>query len=487
MARLNQLFEYLFVNAGSALVLDSGTTGVFQQEGAAPFPVFRSPLSSGQILLLFADVVPKAQSTQLLSGVPVEFQHETAFGVVNVHMTLSGDDLRVTAHAVKKGPPTLVPIHGGPLGPPAPDLEITQRTRATSPSLPAVARNGLRALMAEMAARRATHLHVASGGTAMLRVDGHLVPVAGMAYTDALLRDELAQLAPPELADEVSRHARFDFSHVTPESVFHLAAQQSRTGLTVVVRHLPRVVPAVPSLGLPNELVQAMAGAGLWVLSGPPGHGVSTSLASVMQAVVEARAVSVRSLESPIEYVLTPGPGPLAQLEVGAHIGSFREGLRDALHDDVDVVMVSELDDPQVLQEALVLAERGRLVVGSLHARSAAHAAEKLVHLTGGNPAARWQLGQSLRGVFAQVLCRNTEGGKSLAWELLPGVPPVRSAVADGQCTSFPSLRTRTLEQSLLELVSAGLVERDDALAVAPDRAQLEAALGRLPPVPRAA
>jgi twitching motility protein PilT len=285
----------------------------------------------------------------------------------------------------------------------------------------------------------------------------------------------------------VGQHARFDFSHVTPDAVFHLSAQQSRTGLALVVRHLPREVPSVPSLGLPNELVQAMAGAGLWVVSGPPGHGVTTSLASVIQAVVQARPVSVRCLESPIEYVLTPGPGPLAQLEVGAHVGSFHEGLKDALHDDVDVVMVSELDDPEVLAAALVLAERGRLVVGSLHARGAAQAAEKLVHLTSGNPAARWQLGQSLRGVFAQVLCRNTEGGKSLAWELLPGVPPVRSAVADGQCASFPSLRTRTLEQGLVELVSAGLVERDDALAVAPDRSQLEVALGRLPPVPRAA
>jgi twitching motility protein PilT len=478
MARLNQLFEYLFVNAGSALVLDSGTTGVFQQDGAAPFPVFRSPLSSGQILLLFADVVPKTQSAQLLSGIPVEFQHETSFGVVQVHMTLNGDDLRVTARAVKKGPPTLVSIHSGHLGPPPPDLAAT---------LPPQSAGGLKALIAEMASRRASHLHVASGSGAMLRVDGHLIPVAGMAFSDAQLRDELVRLAPPELQQEVGHHARFDFSHVTADSVFHLSAQQSRTGLTLVVRHLPREVPTVASLGLPNELVQAMAGSGLWVLAGPPGHGVTTSLVSVMQAVVSARPVSVRCLESPIEYVLTPGPGSLAQLEVGAHVTSFREGLRDAARDDVDVVMVSELDDAEVLREALMLAERGRLVVGSLHARGAAQAAEKLLHLTGPNPTARWQLSQHLRGVFGQVLCRNNGGGRSLAWELLPGVAPVRSAVADGQASLFPSLRTRTLEQGLSELVSAGLVDREDALAVAPDRSGLEAVLGRMPPVTRAA
>lgn len=477
MARLNQLFEYLFVNAGSVLALDSGTTGVFEQEGSAPFPVFRSPLSSGQILLLFADVVPKTLSTQLLSGVPVEFQHETAFGVVHVHMTLSGDDLRVTARAVKKGPPTLVPINGGQLGPPAPDLAVTASTT----------RFALRALMAEMEARRATHLHLSSGGAALLRVDGHLVPVQAIAFSDQQLQEELDSIAPVALREAFRETTRVDFSHVTDSSVFHVAAQQSRSGLSIVVRHLPRAVPSIASLGLPQELVQAMAGSGLWVLAGPPGNGVTTSLASVIQTVVSQRPVSVWSLESPIEYVLTPGPGPLSQLEVGAHVGSFAQGLRDAIHDDVDVVMVSELDSAEVLREALTLAERGKLVVGSMHARGASQAAEKLVHLTQGNPAARWQLGQTLRGVFAQVLARNTEGGKSLAWELLPGVASVRSAVADGQVSAFPSLRTRTLELGLSELVSAGLLEREEALSVAPDRSLMEAVLARPSPAGRSA
>jgi len=470
MSRLNQLFDYLFLNAGSALELDSGTTGVFQQEGAAPLPVFRAPLSSGQILLLFTDVVPKALSTQLLSGVPVEFQYEADAGVVNVHMTLQGDDLRVTARALKKHPPTLVPINGGQhpsLGPPPPDV-VTPPSRAA-----------LKALMIEMEGRRATHLHVAAGGGALLRLDGQLVPVQSLSFTEAELFAELTALAPAALRDTLHQHARIDFSHVTDDSVFHLSAQHARTGLSVVVRRLPRVVPSVTALGLPGELVQAMGGAGLWVLSGPAGHGVTTSLASVMQSVVSQRPLSVRCLEAPIEYLLAPGAGPLGQLEVGAHAASFAEGLRDARRDDVDVVMVSELDDAEVLREALALAERGKLVVGSLHARGAAQAAEKLVHLTQGHPTARWQLGQALRGVFSQVLCRNRNGGKHLAWELLPGVAQVRSALVEGQAASFPAMRTRTLEQGLSELVSAGLVEREEALSVAPDRSALESALAR--------
>ncbi len=474
MSRLNQLFDYLFVNAGSALVLDSGTTGEFQQAGAASFPVFRTPLSSGQILLLFADVVPKALSTQLLAGVPVEFQYDSGSGAVNIHMTLSGDDLRVTATATRKAPLMLVPTAAtspAQLGPPPPDVKPRQ---------------ALKGLMLEMGARRATHLHLGSGGAALLRVDGHLVPVPSTAFSEQELFEEFKSLAPAPLRETLHQHARVDFSHVSDQAVFHVSAQHSRTGLSLVVRHLPRLVPSVSSLGLPPDLVQHLTGTGLWVLAGPPGHGVTTSLASVVQTVVTQRALSVRCLESPIEYVLAPGAGPICQLEVGSHVSSFAEGLRDARRDDVDVVMVSELDDAEVLAEALCLAERGKLVVGSLHARNAAQAAEKLVHLTRGNPASRWQLGQTLRGVFAQVLCRNTQGSKSLAWELLPGVPALRSAVVDGQTASFPSLRTRALEPGLAELIAAGVLAQDEALAVAPDRALLESLLAGARVVPSA-
>lgn len=475
MSRLHQLFEYLFVNADSALVLDSGTTGVFQQEGVPALPVFRTPLSSGQILLLFTDVVPRTLSTQLLSGVPVEFPFECPQGVVQVHMTLNGDDLRVTARAVKKAPPTLVPIfrsQSSQLGPPPPDLAPPSPVPSRAPG---AAPSSLRALLEELVARGASHLHLSSGGPALLRVDRHLVPVQSASFSEAALVEELAGLAPEAVRELVAQHARLDFTHVGERGVFHVAAQRDRGGLSVVVRHLPRSVPAVASLGLPRELVAAMTGGGLWVLAGPSGHGVTTSLASVVQALVTQRPLSVRCLEAPIEYVLSPGAGPLCQLEVGAHVASFAEGLRDARRDDVDVVMVSELDDAEVLAEALALAERGVLVIGTLHAHGAAAAARKLLRLTEGDGAARWRLGQVFRGVFAQALCRNRAGGKTLAWELLPGVPQVHDALAAGEEGLFAALRSKTLEQGLGELVAAGVVERDEALAVAFDRSALEA------------
>lgn len=458
MARLTQLFEYLFENPGSTLVLDSETPGSFQGDGTAR-PVFRSNLSTGQILLLFADLVPNALSAKLLSGVPVEFPHRIVQGTVQIHMTLSGDDLRVTVRPLKRAP-SLVQV-APQLGPPPPD----QPVKLT-----------LVGLLKEMELRRATHLHLTSGRAALLRSEGNLVPVPGAVFESAQLTAELEALAPASIRSSL-QDSRVDFTHLTERSAFHLSLQRTDPGLSLVVRHRPRSV-SIASLGLPPELAQAMVSGGLWIIAGPAGHGVSTSLAAVMQALVE-RPLSVRTLESPIEYVLAPGEGPLTQLEVGVHTPSFVEGLRDALRDDVDVVMVSRLDDAQVMRAALDLAARGKLVVCGVHARGSVQVAEELYHLTGGSPVARSQLGQTFRGVFSQVLCRNRDGGRSLAWELLPGLPSVRQVLGEGLLGSLSALRTHSLEQSLAELVTAGTVARDDALAVAPDRATLEQALGR--------
>lgn len=326
MARLSQLFEYLFENPGSTLVLDSETAGSYQKDSKAR-PVFRSNLSTGQILLLFADLVPNALSAKLLSGVPVEFPHRVAQGTVQIHMTLSGDDLRVTVRPIKKTP-TLVPVAPQlALGPPAPDQSV-------KPTLVG--------LLGEMEARHATHLHLSAGRHALLRCEGSLVPVPAAVFDAAQLAAELEALAPPSIKGALQR-SRVDFTHLTERAVFHVSAQRSDGGLALVVRHRARDV-SMASLGLPPELAQAMVSGGLWVLSGPPGHGVSTSLAAVAHAIVE-RPLSVRCLEAPIEYALSPGEGPLAQLEVGLHTPSFAAGLRDALRDDVDAVMVSRLDD----------------------------------------------------------------------------------------------------------------------------------------------
>jgi twitching motility protein PilT len=247
----------------------------------------------------------------------------------------------------------------------------------------------------------------------------------------------------------------------------------------VVVRCLPRDVPSPEALGLPPELLPSLAGQGLWVVCGGAGQGLSSSLAALTQGFAQQRAVSVCSVESPIEYLLAPGQGLVQQLEVGLHVESFPEALVQARGVDADLTVIGELEEPQTIAHAVGLAGRGRLVLAGLHARGAVEAVERLRGGLQSQPGLQQELAEVLRGVFAQVLLPNTAGGRTLGWELLLGTAPVADAIRSGQLTQLPGLRAHSLEDSLLALVLRGEVEAEVALAQARDRAWLEAQLGR--------
>jgi twitching motility protein PilT len=459
MPRLDHIVEHLFANPGAELVLESNTTGVYR--GAGPeLPVFRQMLRTGQILLLFADVVPRDESQALLAGSPVQFRYAAPRGPLDVFMEMKGSDIVVRVKCPPEVKPAAVapPPAAAPLEPPS--LVLTQ-------------------LISELPERRASHLHLSSGQPAFLRVEGELVPLRELgAFSHAQIREALAALAPPQLAELVLSHTRFDFTHVTADAVFHVRAQESRAGLTVVVRYLPRQVPSVQSLGLPPDFVDGMRGTGLWVLAGSAGQGTSTSLAALAQGVLNVRPAAVYAVESSIEYVLSPGQGLAQQLEVGTHVESFAEALVQARAIDADLTVVGELEDPEALVQAIGLADRGRLVLGALHARTSVEAVQKMLMMLARAPL-QAQLGHVLRGVFAQQLVPNTAGGRSLAWELLPGTEAVRALVRSSSVAQLAAHRSHTLESNLRDLVLRGELEADVATALSPDREWLERELAR--------
>jgi twitching motility protein PilT len=463
MPRLDQIVEHLFAHPSAELHLESNTTGHYREPGTADIGVFRQPLRTGQILLLFADLVPPDHSQRLLAGEPITFSYECPKGAVRVSMDLKGPELRVVVRAIDP------PVHSSASAIEAPPPVLRD--------LPTVS---LVQLIAELPARRATHLHLAPGQPAFLRVGSALIPLAEVGpFTVAQIREALASLAPAPVRELVLKHPRFDFSCVSKDSVFHVNAQESRGGLTVVVRALPRQVGSLESLGLPPALVTGLQGQGLWVLAGAAGHGTTTSLAALAQAMLDARSASVCLIESPIEYVLSPGRGLAQQLEVGTHVESFAAGLSQARTLDHDLLGVGSLDDPETLAEAVALADRGRLVLGTLHAHSSVEAVKKLVSLTSGHAPLQYQLASVLRGVFAQQLVANVTGGRTLAWEVLRGTEAVREALRSSALEHLATSRAHTYEQSLYELVLRGEVEAETALGACVDRPALEGLLSR--------
>ena len=258
-----------------------------------------------------------------------------------------------------------------------------------------------------------------------------------------------------------------------------MRASEDRAGLSVVVHHVPREVPTPAALGLPPQLLEGLTGDGLWVMSGAAGHGTSTTAAAIAQAVLNARAAVVCTVEAPIEYVLSPGHGVVHQLEIGTHVPSFAEAMARARSVDADLTVVTELDDLDALGQALALADRGRLVVGALHARSSVDATRKLVSMLASRRELQLQLASVLRGVYAQHLVPDRAGGKTLVWELLPGNPAVQDLVREGSLAQLPPLRTHPLEANLVELAAKGEVDAEVAAKHAPDRAWFEERLAQ--------
>lgn len=472
MARLEQLTEFLFTHPGSSMSLDSETPGFYVDDTGTATPVFRQPLRTGQILLLFADLVPRAQTQDFLSGTPTDFVFESHKGSLAVHMEMHGSELKVRVKPARGGEELINSGRGlssesaisAPPAPPPPSLEAP--------------RPNLVSIIAQLPEKRVSHLHLSPDQLAFGRVDGQLRPLTELGpFSASDIREALLSLAPQSLREGLHKKSSFEFSQLSKDAVFHVRGQVGREGLSVVVRALPRTVASPTQLGVPDDFLQVMRGAGLWIVAGGAGQGTSTTVASLVQAALEVRPMTVCTFESPIEYVLEAKRGLVRQLEVGNHVSSFAAGLDDARRGDDDLVVVGQLDDAATLAAALALADRGRLVLGVLHAKTAVAAVQKLVDLSQGRPAA---VASVMRGVFAQSLVPNTTQGRSLCWELLPGSEAVKGFVRDGALGQLPALLTRTIDQSLMQLLVRGDIEAEVALSHARDRAWFEAQLSRV-------
>jgi twitching motility protein PilT len=257
------------------------------------------------------------------------------------------------------------------------------------------------------------------------------------------------------------------------------------SGRSASIRLLPRHAPSLASLDLPialDDLVELPHG--LVLVCGASGSGKSTTLAALAQEAFRRRSVVLTTLEDPIEYVLVaPDTSVLRRRQVGRDVADFACGLRDALRQDPDVILIGEMRDPETISLALTAAETGHLVLASLHSRSAASAIERIIDAYSPERASqiRSQLADSLRAVIAQRLLPRARGsGRVVALEVLRANHAVAALIRDGktaQLTSVIQAGRREgmimLERSLADRVAAGEVRLEDARAAANDPAAL--------------
>jgi twitching motility protein PilT len=347
-------------------------------------------------------------------------------------------------------------------------------------------------LLAHAAAMRASDVHVRAGEPAHVRVDGRLRPLTDDAGVDTeqLLAGCLDAAALARLASGTSVDLALD---VPDAGRFRVNVYRTGEGLAAAFRLLVGAAPALSSLKLPVPLDDIVdLPHGLVILCGPTGSGKTTTLAALAAEALRRRSVALITLEDPIEYVLrgvSPSGSLVRQRQIGRDVRDFATGLRDALREDPDVLVVGEMRDAESISLALTAAETGHLVLTSLHSRSTASAVERIVdtYPPERQVQVRVQLADALQVVVAQRLLPRARGsGRVVALEVLRVTHAVASAIREGKTAQIPGMVQSSrregmipLERCLADLVQSGTIALDTARAVANEPPSLESYLAK--------
>ena len=246
----------------------------------------------------------------------------------------------------------------------------------------------------------------------------------------------------------------------------------------LTLRLLPNDLPKWQDLGLPDSFINlSKLHRGLVLCTGPTGSGKSTTLAAFINCMLETQSRHVLTIEDPIEFIFNHSKNSIIhQREVKRDTNSFSTALRAALREDPDVIYIGEMRDLETIQLAITAAETGHLVLGTLHTSSAAKTVERIVDVFPADQQeqARLQVSTSLAGIMSQTLCKNTKGGRSLAYELMVNTPAIGNLIREKKVSEIYSqlqmgsqYGMSTLEQCLNDLYAKGLISQEEALGKA--------------------
>lgn len=332
---------------------------------------------------------------------------------------------------------------------------------------------------------KASDLHLRVGVPPVVRIDGSLnFNTSYNALTNQDIESMLLSIITDNQRELLVNNRTLDFSYDYGVNEYNETKARFRVNyffqrgtLAAAFRLLPGKVKTIEELFLPKAChTFASMKQGLVLVTGPTGHGKTTTLASMVNEINMTRTDNIITIEDPIEYVYPKGRSVISQREIGHDTYSWNESLKALLREDPDVVLIGEMRDADSIASAITIAETGHLVFSTLHTNSASQTIDRIIDAfpVGQQNQIRTQLASTLQGIISQRLLPQISGGRAMATEVLIGTNAIRSNIREGKTHLIDSIietsqdtGMNTIESSLAELVKLGKITREIAIQYA--------------------
>lgn len=320
----------------------------------------------------------------------------------------------------------------------------------------------------------------------MLRMNGDLMPIKFRDLSGGELENYVMEVLSDSQKDHFGSGQDLDFSYVTEDGGrFRVNLFRKETGIGAVFRHIPNEIPTLDKLGVPDVIRKFCDyHQGMVLVTGSTGTGKSTTLAAMVDHLNSTRSLNIISLEDPIEFVHPSKKSQVIQRELGTHLTTFADGVRAALREDPDVILVGELRDAETISMAMTAAETGHLVLGTLHTTGAVKTIDRIIDALPGELREQTKsfLSQSLKAVITQVLVKTPDGrGRKAIMEILINNRAISKLIMTDQNHQIPAqLQTgrdqgmQIMDQTLLEAIERHEIDPDDAFRFANDKKKFQ-------------
>ena len=329
-----------------------------------------------------------------------------------------------------------------------------------------------------MSEKSASDVYLSASSPIIIKINGQLLQLSDQPLTTAQPRQLLAELLTPSQLEELEDTGELNVGvGLAGVGSFRLSAFRQRGSIAAVFRCIPFVIPSLESLNVPPILsTMVLEKRGLILMVGATGAGKSTTLAAMLEQRNQQLAGHILTIEDPIEFLFTHKKSVVNQREVGRDTQSLNIGLKNALRQAPDCILIGEIRDRETMTAAISYALSGHLVLSTLHANNSYHALGRILsfYAPEARPALLADLGAGLRAIVSQRLVRATAGGRVPAVEVMLNTKLVSDLIEQGDFSGVKEAMekslaegSQTFEQDLARMITSGIITREEGLAFA--------------------